>query len=116
MLRWPRLGQGVTAAEEVEVEVLPSQLHHYATNKSATYTPAFEKIAAKYGLDLDQPWNTEYLQHLGRHPNEYHDFVLQGMQKADKAAAGNVTRFLKEFETLVKAPVRENTGMLRKIW
>ncbi len=51
----------------------PEQLHHFATNKNKTYTPQFEEIANKYGLDLDDAWNKEYMPHQGRHPNEYHE-------------------------------------------
>lgn len=35
----------------------PNQVHHYATNKSKTYTPQLEEIANRYGLDLDDAWN-----------------------------------------------------------
>jgi hypothetical protein len=108
-IRW--LGGATGLGEE-----LPYQLHHFASNKSAAYTAQFEEIAGKYGLGLDEPWNTELLPHLGRHPDLYHDFVLQGMMEADEAAEGDVMTFMQEFETRVKAPVRENPGMLRSAW
>jgi len=34
-------------------EKLPMQMHHFATNKSTTYTPQMEAIAEKFGLKLD---------------------------------------------------------------
>jgi hypothetical protein len=33
------------------------QNHHFATDKSSTYTLIFEEIVSKYGLDLNDPWN-----------------------------------------------------------
>ncbi len=94
---------------------LPCQMHHYATNKSSTYTAGMRNIADRYGLDLNDVWNKELLPHLGRHPNKYHDFVLDGMERAAREAGGNKERFLELFETYVKGPVRQNPDLLRKI-
>lgn len=91
------------------------QIHHFATNKNSTYTPQMEEIAKKYNLDLDGAWNKESLQHSGRHVNEYHEFVLRGMQKADAEAAGNVEKFLELFEKYVKEPIRNNPDLLYRI-
>lgn len=52
-----------------------NQLHHYASNKNQTYTPQFEEVAKKYGLDLEGDWNKELLPHKGRHPNNYHGYI-----------------------------------------
>jgi hypothetical protein len=95
-------------------EGLGTQLHHYATNKSARYTPAMENIAQQYGLGLDEPWNTEVLPHLGRHPDEYHDFVLRNMLKAEEEAGEDTSMFLDLFEKYVKALVRANPDLLYK--
>ena len=54
---------------------MPKQVYHYATNKNKRFTPIFKQIASKYGLSLNGDWNKELLPHLGRHPNEYHEFV-----------------------------------------
>ena len=35
----------------------PNQVHHYASDKSKTYTQAFKDITDKYGLDIDADWN-----------------------------------------------------------
>jgi hypothetical protein len=78
--------------------------------------PQIRLTRPKYKLDLDDEWNKEYLPHRGRHPNEYHDFVLQGMRESDAVARGNQASFLEQFEARVKQPVRENPGMLRKAW
>lgn len=92
----------------------PSQKHHYATNKSKRWTAPMEKIAAKYGLDLDGEWNKELLPHQGRHPDAYHDFVLRNMEQAAKEAGDDVDEFLRLYEEYVKKPVRENPDLLRK--
>lgn len=62
----------------------PNQVHHYATNKSKTYTPQLEEIANRYELDLDDAWNKDLLPHQGRHPNAYHEYVLDSMKQFDK--------------------------------
>jgi len=93
---------------------LPQQLHHFATNKSKAFSPLMQKIADKFGLKLNEAWNKELLPHLGRHPNEYHDFVLDGMRQAESEAAGVKAKFLELFDKYVKEPVRKNPELLRK--
>ena len=93
---------------------LPNQMHHFATNKSKTFTPALKKIADKYNLKLDDMWNKELLPHRGRHPNAYHQFVLDGMRLAHRQARGNVNDFLSAFEEYIIEPVRKNPELLRK--
>ena len=93
---------------------LPMQIHHFATNKSKLFTPAMEKIAEKYGLKLDEMWNKQSLPHLGRHPNVYHQFVLDGMRRSHQEARGNVDTFLSGFDKYVKQPVLNNPELLRK--
>ena len=80
----------------------PMQIHHYETNKSK-----------KYNLNLDYGWNKELLPHQGRHPNAYHDYVLNNLRTYDELAKGNTDNFLKLFEWL-KAEVRNNPEMLYK--
>lgn len=91
----------------------PLQKHHYATNKSKKFTPKIEHITKKYGLDLDDDWNKELLPHLGRHPNEYHEFILSEIKQYDQIARGNQEIFLKLYEEL-KDKVRNNPDMLYK--
>lgn len=100
-------------AELVEVS-LPLQLHHFASNKHSRYTPQFLKIIKEFGLDIDGSWNKMILPHLGRHPHEYHEFVLLNMQKAQAAAKGSVDEFLRLFDLYVKQPVIKNPELLRK--
>ncbi|WP_209512782.1 AHH domain-containing protein [Sedimentibacter acidaminivorans] len=96
-----------------EVINKPNQLHHFATNKSTKYTSQFEDIKKKYGLDLDEAWNKELMPHQCRHPNAYHDWMLEQMQSLDSIAKGNKDVFLKMFED-VKKTVIYNPDMLRK--
>ena len=91
----------------------PMQLHHYATNKSRKYTKRFNEIAKKYNLDLDGEWNKKLLPHQGRHPDVYHDYVLDRMRKIDRVARGNQKKFLKLFDT-VKKQIDANPDMLYK--
>lgn len=88
------------------------QLHHYATNKNKIYTPDMQRIAEKYNLDLDGDWNKELLKHSGRHPDKYHDFVREGMRRAQAEAENNRQEFLNLFEKYVKKPIRDNPDLL----
>ena len=66
-----------------------------------------ENIAKKYGLDLNQ----------GRHPNEYHKFVLNKMQIIDEMPNMNQMEFINQFEQRIKVPIRTNPNMLyKKYW
>ena len=93
----------------------PNQIHHYATNKSKTYTHQMEEIAKKYGLDLNGKWNKDLLPHQGRHPNEYHEYVLNSMKQFDEVAQGNVDIFLQLYEKM-KAYIKANPDMLYKAY
>lgn len=43
-------------------------------------------------MDLNGSWNKEALPHLGRHPNDYHKFVMEEMDKAADMAGKNFSR------------------------
>ncbi len=64
------------------IKNLPIQIHHFATNKNKRWTPLMEAIAKKYGLSLNGSWNKAAMNHLGRHPNEYHSFVYNAIEKS----------------------------------
>lgn len=53
------------------------------------------------------------MPHQGRHPNAYHDWILEELQNIDEIANGNRDVFLQMFED-VKNIVKENPDMLRK--
>lgn len=74
-----------------------------------------EAIANKFGLSLDGAWNKGPLPHLGRHPNAYHEFVIDGMGRAASQAGGSQARFLELYNLYVKQPVINNPELLRKI-
>jgi len=71
-------------------------------------------IAKQYGLDLNGAWNKAALPHLGRHPEAYHKFVYQNMQRAATEAGGNQAKLLQLFDQYVKQPVLQNPNLLRK--
>lgn len=91
----------------------PNQVHHFVSNKSKKYTSQFESITKKYGLDLDGDWNKQSMPHQGRHPYAYHDYVLDNMQKFDRIANGDKTKFLKLYDQM-KQKIINNPEMLYK--
>ena len=93
----------------------PNQVHHFASNKSKKYTSQFESITKKYGLDLDGDWNKQSMPHQGRHPYAYHDYVLDNMQKFDRIANGDKTKFLKLYDQM-KQKIINNPEMLYKYY
>ncbi|HHS6528660.1 TPA: AHH domain-containing protein, partial [Campylobacter jejuni] len=54
------------------------------------YTPKFQEILNSYDLKLNGDWNKVKMPHRGRHPNEYHEYILEKMSKIDKIARGDV--------------------------
>jgi hypothetical protein len=93
---------------------LPTQTHHFATDKNAKYTLEMQDIAAKYDLDLNGDWNKAAMPHQGRHPNAYHEWVLDNMKMIDKMPGMNQQNFIKYFNLKIKQPVLNNPQMLRK--
>lgn len=96
-------------------------VHHIASNKHLSkYTPQFEAIASQYGLKLNRAWNKVKISsefHYRRHPEQYHEFVLDGMKLAHAEAKGNVVKFLELFNQYVKEPLLSNPNMLNeKFW
>ena len=115
-----QIGVDYTIANSVPASTLsednrPIQDHHFATNKNPKYTPRFNKIVSRYGLDLDDDWNIGSMRHQGRHPNEYHEYVLQKMLDFDSIANGDKNKFLQLFEGL-KQEIMNNPDMLRKYY
>lgn len=94
------------------VKTKPMQEHHFATNKSKTYSPEFSKITDKYSLNLDESWNKQLMPHQGRHPNAYHNWVLQEFRNADYLAQGNQSDFLEYLNSAVFSKVQGNPDML----
>jgi hypothetical protein len=99
---------------KTDINKLPRQTHHFATNKNEKFTRDMKKIVEPLGLTLEGDWNKAVLPHLGRHPNDYHIFVKKRMEKALDIADGDVNRFLEIFEETVRQPVMQNPMLLRK--
>ncbi len=107
-------GAGKASGSACQAFALPNQIHHYATNKSKIFTPRIQRIADRYGLNLDAEWNKDLLPHQGRHPNLYHEFVERGMERAARESGLDGEKFKSLFEMYVKDPVRQNPELLRK--
>jgi hypothetical protein len=99
--------------EAVAEKVKPTQIHHFLTNKSKVFTQQFESIVGKYGLELNGEWNKSPMLHQGRHPNAYHDYVLEKITMFDEVAKGNADKFLNLFNQL-KQEIRLNPEILTK--
>ena len=54
------------------------------------------------------------LPHLGRHPNAYHEWVLEQMKQIDAMPYMNQQNFIKQFNIKVIQPVKNNPEMLYK--
>ena len=96
-----------------------SQLHHFATVRSGTFTDRMARIAKRFDLDMAHGWNTAYLPksiHQGRHANAYHKWVLRRMNRAANLAGDSAGEFLRHFNELVVEPVKQNPEMVRKRW
>ena len=90
--------------------------HHYLSNKHSQFTPQFEEITSKYGLDLNGSWNIDSLPHMGRHATQYHQYMIESITRIDAVAQGNVNIFLSQFEA-TKAVIRANPAMMYKgLW
>jgi len=92
----------------------PIQNHHFATPTNKKYTPRMQEIAERQNLSLEGDWNRGQLPHQGRHPDAYHQFVLDSMREADSVAGANQDQFLKLFGDSVREPVLQNPDLLRK--
>ena len=64
-------------------------------------------------LSLNDDWNKELLPHQGRHPNDYHDYILSQMKDIHTLAQGDSDIFLDLFEA-IKSEVKNNPEMMYK--
>ena len=104
---------GYPSESLVNIPQRPNQIHHFASNKNKRYTAQFNQITRKYGLTLDEDWNKALMPHQGRHPNAYHDYILDNMQRFDMVSQGDKEIFLDLFEQM-KNRIIENPEMLYK--
>lgn len=111
--------QSSTSATSADIQnpQKPIQEHHFASNKNKTFTPEFKKITDKYDLDLNGSWNKEKLPHIGRHPNEYHNWVLEQMKTIDAIPNMNQQNFINQFNIRIIQPIKNNPDILyKKYW
>ena len=78
-----------------------NQVHHFATDKNKKYTQAFQDVTDKYGLNLDDDRNKALLPHQGRHPNAYHDFILDEMKNIDNIATAGLLGLVADTKKLI---------------
>ncbi len=79
-----------SACKELSARAPGYSRHHLATNKNddseargGPWTPRFEKIFAKAGVDLDDDVNkVNLLGHFGPHPEEYHGEIFRRLEDA----------------------------------
>ena len=94
---WER---GTSTEAKDSLQDLPEQIHHLLTNKHSKWSTRFEQIVQKYGLDLDDAWNTVRVPQRGRHPEEYHEWVWEQLRQIDEIAKGNREQFLQLLDLL----------------
>jgi len=92
----------------------PLQTHHFATDKNKTFTPQIKEISEKYKLNLNDDWNKAKLPHIGRHPNEYHQWVLRQMMEIDRIPNMTPSEFIFQFNNRIIKPVIDNPEMIYK--
>lgn len=88
------------------------QIHHILTNKSKKFTPWFENMAKKYGLDLNEMWNKVSIPHGGPHVTDYHLFIHDMVTIIDQEAKGDKALFLELFNKYIKEPILKDPGKL----
>ena len=77
------------------------------------YTEMYDQVIKRYGLKLDDEWNKVFVPHLGSHPNEYHEYMIEQIMDIDAVAHGDKDIFLDMFDQL-KQEVIDNPKMLNK--
>jgi RHS repeat-associated protein len=94
-----------------------SQLHHIATNKSLVsgWTARFEAIFSKAGMSLGDNSNIVRLEgHLGRHAQEYHQYVYDKLRGAVSGLRGEqYNRALSEALKEIREQLLSNPDMVR---
>ncbi|MBZ9686133.1 AHH domain-containing protein [Clostridium estertheticum] len=99
-----------------KVKKIVKQMHHLLTNKSKTYTPQITAVIAKYNLDLNREWNLEYMEHIGRHCNKYHDYMLEAITAIDELANGDTQKFLSGFNIVKDYIIKNPDKLYNKGW
>jgi hypothetical protein len=92
------------------------QNHHIATNKNSLWTPKFDELFKKGGLNFEDEANKLGLEgHLGRHPDAYHEWVynrLKAVTEGLNTEADIAAALRKELGTIADE-IKANPGLLR---
>ncbi|WP_456819499.1 AHH domain-containing protein [Cellulomonas sp. URHB0016] len=100
---------------------LPKQMHHMATWYTGNGAK-FQNILDAWGLNLQvegsanasAAWNLFEVAHRGRHPAEYHQWVMDNVENAaEQAGYGNTAEFLRLFNAWVVDVVKADPTILR---
>jgi hypothetical protein len=70
-------------------------------------------LLRKYNLDLNGEWNKVLIPHKGRHPNMYHEWILENLRDFDLISLGDTNKFLELFNE-IKSRIIKNPDMLGK--
>lgn len=111
----PQNGDIVDNIKET-VKTKPNETHHFLSNKNSKYTKQFEDITNKYNLDLDGDWNKASMPHKGRHPNAYHEYIIQNIREFDKISNGNSDVFLGLFNKMKNNIINTPDILTKKFW
>ncbi|MCD5977722.1 hemagglutinin repeat-containing protein [Pseudomonas quasicaspiana] len=95
-----RTGADATGSPSV---INQGPIHHICTNKNCIstarggpWTPKFEAIFKKAGLDLDDSINKVAVPgHKGPHPLEYHAYIYDELQSATSGISANTSAYTK---------------------
>ncbi|MFT0477761.1 AHH domain-containing protein, partial [Pseudomonas antarctica] len=101
-----RFADGKIAGEASELLVKPAPVHHICTNKNCVstarggpWTPKFEAIFTRAGLDLDDAINKVAVPgHKGPHPQDYHAYIYDQLQSATVGVPANTSAYKNAIE------------------
>jgi hypothetical protein len=103
------------AARQLLEESMPDRYHHIATHYGE-WGVEFQQLLERYGLSVtDGPraWNVYLMPHVGPHPPEYHQWVLDNVRQADRIADGDLSTFLTLFDEWVVQKVLADPTIVR---
>ena len=107
------VGKGIPT--DISVGIRSTQNHHFASDKNKRFTPSVKEIAEAHGLKLNGDWNKAMTpNHVGRHTDIYHEFVLTKMREISEISQGDQSIFLRLYKEKVIDFVKRNPGMLYK--
>jgi HNH/ENDO VII superfamily nuclease len=118
---------GAISANALAVFMAAEDLHHICTDKNyvsdkqgGPWTPHFEEIFRKAGMDLQDPENLVKVRaHQGPHPKAYHELVLETLRRATRDCKAGTPAFrealkraLAELATKIQTPGTQLNGLV----